>query len=67
MRLPNIKIRQSQNQGIKNNLCNYECNSSIVEKCPSKFDDDIQEGMTDYDTHYRNNINDTDIHMQFIC
>ena len=53
-------------QRQQKNLCIADDDSSQITHCRNN-DDDIQEGMTDYDTHYRNNINDTDIHMQFIC
>jgi hypothetical protein len=35
MRLPNIKKRQASNGLISNNLCTYECNSSMVDVCPT--------------------------------
>ena len=35
MRLPNIKRDQSNKIKINNDICTYECNSSVVETCPT--------------------------------
>ena len=43
MRLPNIKIKQSENKLIQNNICSYECNPSINENCPTNIDSDIKD------------------------
>ena len=43
MRLPNIKINQDEKRLIPNNLCTYECNSTIVESCPTIKDSDIKQ------------------------
>ena len=43
MRLPNIKIQQTAESPIPNNLCTYECNSSLIEKCPFEHNDNIKE------------------------
>ena len=34
MRLPNIKRNQETKEKIDNDICTYECNSTIVENCP---------------------------------
>ena len=34
MRLPNIKRNQKTKTKIDNDICTYECNSSLVENCP---------------------------------
>ena len=46
MRLPNIKIDQSDSTQIKkisHDLCTYECNPNIVESCPSEHGRDIKD------------------------
>ena len=41
MRLPNIKRNQQTKGKIDNDICTYECNSSIVETCPYSQTNDI--------------------------
>jgi ribosomal protein S27E len=46
MRLPNIKIDQSDSSQVKkisHDLCTYECNPDIVESCPSEHGRDIKD------------------------
>ena len=46
MRLPNIKVDQSDSSQIKkisHDLCTYECNPDIVESCPSEHGRDIKD------------------------